>query len=73
WMPSVGSSSTRSFGRAIRYLRDQAEIAVLLVEQYLDFCRELADEVNIMDRGQIVHTGPAEDLDRADVRKFLTV
>ena len=50
-----------------------AGIAVLLVEQYLDFCRELADEVNIMDRGQIVHTGPAEDLDRADVRKFLTV
>jgi urea transport system ATP-binding protein len=33
----------------------------------------LADEVNIMDRGLIVHTGPAEDLDRADVRKFLTV
>ncbi|TIV96532.1 MAG: ABC transporter ATP-binding protein, partial [Mesorhizobium sp.] len=27
----------------------------------------------IMDRGRIVHTGPAEDLDRADVRKYLTV
>jgi urea transport system ATP-binding protein len=45
----------------------------VLVERYLDFCRELADEVNIMDRGRIVHTGPAEDLDKADVRKFLTV
>jgi urea transport system ATP-binding protein len=69
----IQPSIIKDIGRAIRYLRDQAGIAVLLVEQYLDFCHELADEVNIMDRGQIVHTGPAEDLDRADVRKFLTV
>src|SRR3569833_1343082 len=69
----IQPSIIKDIGRAISYLRDQAGIAVLLVEQYLDFCRELADEVNIMDRGQIVHTGPAEDLDRADVRMFLTV
>lgn len=69
----IQPSIIKDIGRAIRYLRDQAGIAVLLVEQYLDFCRDLADEVNIMDRGLIVHNGPAEDLDRADVRKFLTV
>ncbi len=69
----IQPSIIKDIGRAIRYLRDQAGIAVLLVEQYLDFCRELADEVNVMDRGQIVHRGPAADLDRADVRKFLTV
>ena len=69
----IQPSIIKDIGRAIRYLRDQAGIAVLLVEQYLDFCRELADEVNIMERGQIVHTGPAEDLDRPEVRKLLTV
>nr|WP_292262851.1 ATP-binding cassette domain-containing protein [Mesorhizobium sp.] len=69
----IQPSIIKDIGRAIPYLRDQAGIAVLLVEQYLEFCRELADEVNIMDRGQIVHTGPAEDLDRPDVRKLLTV
>jgi len=69
----IQPSIIKDIGRAIRYLRDSTGMAILLVEQYLDFCRELADEVNIMDRGQIVHTGPAEDLDRADVRKFLTV
>ena len=63
----------KDIGRAIRYLRDTAGIAVLLVEQYLDFCRELADEVHIMDRGLIVHHGPAADLDRPDVRAHLTV
>lgn len=69
----IQPSIIKDIGRAIRYLRDQAGIAVLLVEQYLDFCRELADDVNIMDRGQIVHHGPAADLDRPDVRRYLTV
>ena len=48
-------------------------LAVLLVEQYLDFCRELADDVYIMDRGEIVHSGDAASLDRPDVRAHLTV
>ena len=69
----IQPSIIKDIGRAIRYLRDQAGIAVLLVEQYLDFCRELADEVYIMDRGQVVHHGPASDLDQADVRRHLTV
>lgn len=69
----IQPSIIKDIGNAIRYLRDRAGIAVLLVEQYLDFCRELADEVNIMDRGQIVHTGPAADLDRPDIRRLLMV
>ena len=69
----IQPSIIKDIGRAITFLRDQFGMAILLVEQYLDFCRELADEVNIMDRGVIVHTGPAPDLDRPDVRKFLTV
>lgn len=69
----IQPSIIKDIGRAIRYLRDNAGLAILLVEQYLDFCRELADSVTIMDRGEVVHTGPAEDLDRADVRRHLTV
>ena len=69
----IQPSIIKDIGRAIKYLRDTAGIAVVLVEQYLDFCRELADQVHIMDRGQVVHSGPAEDLDRVDVRAHLTV
>ena len=69
----IQPSIIKDIGRAIRFLRDTAGITILLVEQYLDFCRELADQVFIMDRGEIVHAGPAIDLDRADVRKHLTV
>ena len=69
----IQPSIIKDIGRAIRYLRDSAGIAIVLVEQYLDFCRELADEVYIMDRGLVVHRGPAADLDMPDVRRHLTV
>ena len=69
----IQPSIIKDIGRAIRYLRDTAGIAILLVEQYLDFCRELADEVNIMDRGLIVHTGPAKDLELPEVKRYLMV
>ena len=69
----IQPSIIKDIGRAIQYLRDSAGITVVLVEQYLDFCRELADKVHIMDRGQVVHSGPASDLDLADVRRHLTV
>ncbi|MBB4952681.1 urea transport system ATP-binding protein [Agrobacterium vitis] len=69
----IQPSIIKDIGRAIRYLRDSTGMAILLVEQYLDFCRELADHVYIMDRGEIVHEGPAEVLDTVEARRHLTV
>ena len=69
----IQPSIIKDIGRAIRYLRDSTGMAILLVEQYLDFCRELADHVYIMDRGEIVHEGPAETLDTPQARRHLTV
>ncbi|PWE57048.1 urea ABC transporter ATP-binding subunit UrtE [Metarhizobium album] len=69
----IQPSIIKDIGRAIRYLRDSTGMAILLVEQYLDFCRELADQVYIMDRGEIVHQGAAETLDTPEARRHLTV
>jgi len=69
----IQPSIIKDIGRAIRYLRDSAGLAILLVEQYLDFARELADFVHIMDRGEVVFAGEARDLDKDDVRRHLTV
>jgi len=69
----IQPSIIKDIGRAIRYLRDSTGMAILLVEQYLDFCRDLADHVYIMDRGEIVHEGSAETLDTPEVRRHLTV
>ncbi|KAB0571166.1 urea ABC transporter ATP-binding subunit UrtE [Brucella pituitosa] len=69
----IQPSIIKDIGRAIRYLRDSTGMAILLVEQYLDFCRELADRVYIMDRGEIVLEGAAEVLDTPKARSHLTV
>ena len=69
----IQPSIIKDIGRAIRFLRDTQGIAVLLVEQYLDFCRELADDVYIMDRGEVVHSGDGPSLDRPEVKAHLTV
>jgi urea transport system ATP-binding protein len=69
----IQPSIIKDIGRAIRFLRDDQGISVLLVEQYLDFCRELADDIYIMDRGEIVHSGAVESLDDPKVRRHLTI
>ncbi|EEA96751.1 urea ABC transporter ATP-binding subunit UrtE [Pseudovibrio sp. JE062] len=68
----IQPSIIKDIGRAIKQLKEEG-LTILLVEQYLEFCRELADAVYILDRGEIVHTGPASDLDKDHVRQHLTV
>ena len=49
------------------------QMAILLVEQYFDFVRELADTFAVMDRGQIVLSGTRDEMDPDKVRRHLTV
>ena len=69
----IQPSIIKDIGRALQFLRDEKGMTILLVEQYLDFCREIADDIYIMDRGEIMHAGPASDLDLPEVRKHLMV
>jgi len=69
----IQPSIIKDIGRAISYLKEQMGLAILLVEQYLDFAKELADTVAVMDRGEIVFAGTAGDLDSDEVRRYLTV
>jgi len=69
----IQPSIIKDIGRAIFYLKDTLGLAIVLVEQYLDFARELADRVAIMDRGAVVFSGVAEDLDDHAVRRHLMV
>ena len=60
-------------GEAIKLLRAEGKMSILLVEQYLDFCRELADDFAIMDRGVVVAAGPVATLTDDVVKAHLTV
>jgi len=58
-------------GEAILALK--GELSVLLVEQYLDFAKELGDRFVIMDRGSVVARGEIAELHEGVVKQFLTV
>ncbi len=60
-------------GEAIRMLRAEGGMSILLVEQYLDFCRELGDDFAILERGAVAASGLMADLGDAIIREFLTV
>ena len=60
-------------GEAIRLLRSEGRMSILLVEQYLDFCKELADDFAIMNRGAVVVAGHVSALTEDVVREHLTV
>jgi urea transport system ATP-binding protein len=69
----IQPSIIKDIGRAISYLRGKGNIAILLVEQYFDFARDLADRYSVMDRGQIVLSGTRAEMDVAHVRSKLAV
>jgi len=59
-------------GEAIKLLRKES-MTILLVEQYLEFCRELADNFAILDRGSVVAQGAVSELTDEVVKQHLTV
>ena len=48
-------------------------MAIVLVEQYFDFARELADEFIVMDRGAVVMAGDRASMNEQDVRARISV
>jgi len=60
-------------GETLLTIRKTDRISILLVEQYLDFCVEVADRFYVMDRGAIVAEGPIAKLSDGIVKKYLTV
>ena len=69
----IQPSIIKDIGRAITYLRGLGDMAIVLVEQYLDFARELGDHFAVMDRGQVVYASTRADMDPDKVRRHLTV
>jgi len=58
---------------AIVYLRKKGDMAIVLVEQYFEFARDLADRYVVLDRGEVVLDGAIGEMDEEDVRRHLTV
>ena len=51
----------------------ERRMAILLVEQYYDFARTLADRYYVIQRGEIVRSGEGRRMDAEGVRELLSV
>ncbi len=69
----IQPSIIKDIERVIRALAARGDMAILLVEQYFDFARDLAAAYAVMQRGEIVLSGRREDMDETAVRSYLTV
>jgi urea transport system ATP-binding protein len=69
----IQPSIIKDIGRAIDYLRSKGDMAIVLVEQYFEFARDLADDFAVMDRGAVVMAGDKASLVEKDVRSRLSV
>jgi urea transport system ATP-binding protein len=69
----IQPSIIRDIGRAIQYLRNKGGMAILVVEQYFEWARDLADDYAVMDRGAVVLSGERKDMVETEVRKRLSV
>jgi urea transport system ATP-binding protein len=69
----IQPSVIKDIGRAISYLRAKGTMAIILVEQYFEFARDLADDFVVMDRGSVVMSGQKESMVEEDVRGHMSV
>ncbi len=69
----IQPSIIKDIGRAITYLRSLGKIAIVLVEQYLDFASELGDRFEVMDRGAVVYSTWRDAMDEAALKKALAI
>jgi urea transport system ATP-binding protein len=69
----IQPSIIKDIERAIRSLAAEGSMAILLVEQYYDFARSLADRYVVLSRGEVIKAGAGVDMDRDDVQACLTV
>ena len=69
----IQPSIIKDIEKVIARLIEQAEMAILLVEQYFDFAKNLADEYVILQRGEVIRQGLGKDMDEQELRGYLSV
>ncbi|WP_281646288.1 urea ABC transporter ATP-binding subunit UrtE [Parendozoicomonas sp. Alg238-R29] len=69
----IQPSIIKDIQSVIAMLRDRGDMAIVLVEQFFDFARELADYYTVLDRGEVVLAGEADQVDIEEVRGHMMV
>jgi urea transport system ATP-binding protein len=63
----------KQIGKVIELLRDEGQIAIVLVEQYFDFAYALADRFCVLNRGRVVLSAAAAEVTRKDILERVSI
>jgi urea transport system ATP-binding protein len=69
----IQPSIVEDIGQALVHLRTKGGMAILAVEQYFEWARDIADDYAVMDRGAVVLAGTRDSMNESEVRRKLTV
>ncbi len=69
----IQPSIIKDIGTVIKALAERGDMAILLVEQYYDFAKELADHYVVLQRGEVILSGIGETMDQDGVQRHLAV
>ncbi len=69
----IQPSIIKDIGRVIRMLADRGDMAIVLVEQYYDFAKDLADKYLVLERGAVLASGAGKDMDANGVRSLVAI
>ena len=69
----IQPSIVQQIEETLREIRTRLQVAILLVEQYLDFAWSIADRFYVMRRGHIVQEGNPRESDPASIHHLLSV
>ena len=69
----IQPSIIKDIERVIKTLSERGGMAILLVEQYYDFARELADHYVVLQRGEVVKHGEGKNMEADGVRSFMAL
>ncbi|MGW8422624.1 MULTISPECIES: urea ABC transporter ATP-binding subunit UrtE [Comamonas] len=69
----IQPSIIKDISRVIRMLANRGDMAILLCEQYYDFAEELADHYVVMERGEVIASGPGSEMQQKNVRSLVAI
>ncbi len=69
----IQPSIIKEIKNVIERLAARGDMAILLVEQYFEFARDLADRFYVLNRGETVMEGKRGEMNETNVRRHLTV
>ncbi len=69
----IQPSIIADIGYAIKKINEWTGITILIVEQYLDFVLDVAEEYYVMDKGAIVMSGKTKDANKEEIQSRMTI